>query len=164
MSDITKRVEDSALETVHLIRPADLNNAGRLFGGILMQWIDELAGVVARRHAGMPVTTASVDNLQFLHGAYQGDIVILSGKITYVGTTSMEVKVTSYVEKNLGERRLINVAYLTLVGLDENDRPARVPRLQVSGEEEQREWEQADMRRTMRKQQEAQGFHFYGKE
>ena len=66
MSTTTKKVSDSATETLHIVRPNHLNAAGRLFGGVLMQWIDELAGLVAKRHSHMNVTTASVDNLRFL--------------------------------------------------------------------------------------------------
>ena len=44
-----KRVADSMAETVHIVRPNHLNGANRLFGGILMQWIDEVAGIVAKR-------------------------------------------------------------------------------------------------------------------
>ena len=69
-----KTVDDSRVETVHIVRPSHLNGANRLFGGILMQWIDEVAGIVAKRHSGANVTTASVDNLTFLHGAYLGDL------------------------------------------------------------------------------------------
>ena len=88
-----KKVSESVVETVHLVRPNHLNAAGRLFGGILMQWIDEVAGVVGKRHAHRNVTTASVDNLNFLKGAYQRDLLVLHGKMTYVGKTSMDVKV-----------------------------------------------------------------------
>ena len=42
-----KTVAESRVETVHIIRPTDLNDAGRLFGGVLMQWIDEVAALVA---------------------------------------------------------------------------------------------------------------------
>ena len=61
-----RRVDESVVETVHVVRPNHLNSANRLFGGILMQWIDEVAGVVAKRHARTNVITASVDNLHFL--------------------------------------------------------------------------------------------------
>jgi len=88
-----KTVQESIVETVHIIRPSDLNDAGRLFGGVLMQWIDEVAALVAKRHSQMNVTTASVDNLQFLHGAFQRDVIVIIGKVTHVGHTSMEVKV-----------------------------------------------------------------------
>ena len=30
-----KRVEDSMVETVHIVRPTHLNPAGRLFGGLM---------------------------------------------------------------------------------------------------------------------------------
>ena len=52
-----KTVDDSRVETVHIVRPNHLNGANRLFGGILMQWIDEVAGIVAKRHSMCNVTT-----------------------------------------------------------------------------------------------------------
>ena len=61
-----KTVEDSRTEQVHLIMHQHLNAGGRLFGGMLMQWVDEVSGVVAMRHCGTyRVTTEAVDNLQF---------------------------------------------------------------------------------------------------
>ena len=48
---VSKTVADSRVETVHIVRPNHLNGAGRLFGGILMQWIDEVAGIVAKHGA-----------------------------------------------------------------------------------------------------------------
>ena len=47
-----KRVEDSLTEQSHLLMPKCLNAAGYLFGGQLLAWIDETAGIVAKRHAG----------------------------------------------------------------------------------------------------------------
>ena len=41
-----KTVEASMTEQVHLIMQQHLNGGGRLFGGALMQWLDEVAGVV----------------------------------------------------------------------------------------------------------------------
>ena len=110
MSVDKREVSESVVETVHMVRPNHLNASGRLFGGVLMQWIDEVAGLVAKRHARMNVTTASVDNLKFLHGAYQRDVIVIIGKATYIGRTSMEVKVDTYIEANDGSRTLINRA------------------------------------------------------
>ncbi len=154
-----RTVQDSLVETVHMIRPNHLNAAGRLFGGMLMQWLDEVAGLVAKRHTRANVITASVDNLRFIHGAYAGEMVVIIGRVTYVGNTSMEVRVDTYVE-NLddGKRHPINRAYFTMVALDEKDRPRRVPRLRISTEEEKAEWEAAEKRRTMRMQRKAEGF------
>ena len=145
-----KTVEESRVETVHLVRPNHLNGANRLFGGILMQWIDEVAGVVAKRHSMCNVTTASVDNLTFLHGAYNGDMVVIKGKLTWVGTSSMEVCVDTYVENLSGERHRINNAHFMMVALDENDRPVHVPRLILQTEDEHLAWAHGEERRRIR--------------
>ena len=87
-----------------------INHYGRLFGGHLLKWIDELAGIVAIRHCGGTVTTAAIDNLQFQAPAYTGDMIVLQGRVTYVGCTSMEVRVDTYREALDGNRELINVA------------------------------------------------------
>ena len=54
-------------------------------------------------------------------------MIVLIGKLTYVGTTSMEVRVDTYVEDAEGIRRPINRAYFCMVALDENDKPVKVP-------------------------------------
>ena len=158
MEIISKRVEESMTETIHMVMPNHLNGANRLFGGILMQWIDETAGIVAMRHAQSNVTTASVDNLKFLKGAYQNDLVVVRGKVTYVGRTSMEVRVDTFVESLDGIRRPINRAYFVMVAIDENDRPKPVPKLIIETPQEQAEWETAKMRAEVRKQRKVEGF------
>ena len=145
-----RKVSDSIVETVHMVRPQHLNASDRLFGGALMQWIDEVAGMVAKRHTRRNVITASVDSLSFLRGAYVKDTVVIIGKVTYVGNTSMEVKVDTYVEALSGERTPINHAYFTMVALDKNDRPVRVPRLELETEEEKEEWDKGEKRRELR--------------
>ena len=120
-----KKVEESVVEQVYQLRPEHLNGAGRLFGGRLMEWIDEVAGLVAIRHSQGNVVTASVDNLRFIRGAYQKDLVVLIGRLTYVGKSSMEVRVDTYVESMDGIRRPINRAYITLVALDTEGNPRK---------------------------------------
>ena len=133
----TKKVSDSMVEQVFQVRPEHLNGAGRLFGGQLMAWIDEVAGLVGIRHSNGDVITASVDNLKFMRGAYLKDLIVLVGRITYVGHTSMDVRVDTYIEDHRGIRRSINRAYLTLVAVDENDKPRPVPGLTLENESEQ---------------------------
>ena len=145
-----KTVDDSRVETVHLVRPNHLNGANRLFGGILMQWIDEVAGIVAKRHSMCNVTTASVDNLTFLHGAYQNEMVVIKGKLTWVGSSSMEVCVDTYVEDQTGKRVRINNAHFMMVALDENDRPVQVPRLILQTDDEHLAWSHGEERRRIR--------------
>ena len=146
----SRKVSDSRVETVHIVRPNHLNAAGRLFGGMLMQWIDEVAALVAKKHARMNITTVSIDHLQFLQGAYLGDAVVIHGKVTYVGRTSMDIKVETFVESEDGSRILINCAYVTEVALDLNGRPAAVPGLLLETEEDKAEWNKGEKRREIR--------------
>ena len=147
-----KTVDESRVETVHIVRPNHLNGANRLFGGILMQWIDEVAGIVAKRHSMTNVTTASVDNLTFLHGAYQNEMIVIKGKITWVGSSSMEVCVDTYVENLSGQRDRINNAHFMMVALDENDKPVKVPQVILQTDDEKLAWAHGEERRRIRNQ------------
>lgn len=146
-----KRVSDSLTEQVQILTLEDLNGYKRLFGGQLMRWIDIVAAVTARRHCEKNVTTAMVDSLKFKEPAHANDLIVLRGKITYVGRTSMEVRVDSYVEAPDGKRRLINIAYFIMVALDESEKPTRVPGLILESEEEKIEWELGEKRYKYRK-------------
>ena len=151
-----RRARDSYTEQVQIIMPQHVNGAQRLFGGQLMAWIDVVAGVAARRHSGRTVTTASVDELSFLNPANIDDTVVLAARVTYVGRTSMEVRVDTYVERPDGRRDPVNRAYLVLVALDESGKPTEVPDLAVETEEERAEWADGERRKLLRKERRLQ--------
>ena len=75
-----KRVEDSQVEQIFMVHPEHLNGAGRLFGGQIMSWIDEVAALVGLRHAQSSIVTASVDNLEFMEGAHLNDMIVKQGR------------------------------------------------------------------------------------
>ena len=135
-----------------------INGAGRLFGGRLMEWIDIVAGVAARRHSGRNVTTASVDTLSFKAPAYLNDTVSIEGVVTATGRTSMEVRVDTYVEALDGQRSMINRAYLVLVALDAQGHPTPVPPLLAETDEERAEQEAGLRRTALRKQRQKEQF------
>ena len=153
-----KKVSDSLTEQQYLIRPAYINHYGRLFGGQLLYWIDELAGIVAIRHSGAIVTTAAIDNLQFQAPAYEGDMIVLQGQVTYVGRSSMEIRVDTYREALDGTRVMINRAYIDMVAIDSEGKPIEVPGLIVETPEQQAEYDAAKKRKALRKQRRQEGF------
>ncbi len=155
-----KNVDDSITEWTKVVKYGDINSDGRLFGGQLMSWIDEVAGTVALRHSGNPVATAAVDNMQFKQGAVLGDVLVMIGKLTHVGRTSMEVRVDTYVEDiQTGMRHVLNRAYFTEVCIDNDGTPCIVPYgMNVRTENEKAEWEGAIKRRELRKQRRMEGF------
>ncbi|MDO4521588.1 MAG: acyl-CoA thioesterase [Eubacteriales bacterium] len=153
-----KTVADSQVEQSYLLMPRHINGDGRLFGGRLLEWIDEVAGIVAKRHAESEVVTACLDNMVFKSGAYRNDTVVVRGHLTYVGKSSMEVRVDSYREALDGTRTVINRVHVVMVAVDENGKPRAVPGLIVEGESAQAEWEAAKKRVELRKIRHAEGF------
>ena len=153
-----KRVGESRTEQVYLIRTMHINSYGRLFGGYLMQWIDEVAGVVARRHSGSTITTAAVDNLSFKEGAHLGDLIVIIGRVTYTGKTSMEVLVETFIEDYAGNRHLINKAYVVMVAVDEDGKPVPVPGLILQTDKDRTEWQAGERRTALRKKRRVEDY------
>ncbi|HIT91230.1 MAG TPA: acyl-CoA thioesterase [Candidatus Merdenecus merdavium] len=154
-----KRVGDSLTENAYFVQSSHINGYGRLFGGDLMRWMDVVAGIVSRRHCGKEITTAAIDQLVFKEPAFVNDIVVLVGKITYVGRSSMEVRVDAFVEEREdGTRRLINHAYFVMVAIDENGKPIEVPGLVLENENQQIEWEGGKKRYLLRKDRKLEGY------
>ena len=48
-----------------------------------------------------------------------------------------------------------------MVGIDEDNKPCRLPRLILTTDEDRKEWEQAEIRRKIRQKQRAEGIFFY---
>ena len=153
-----KRACESSTEQTYILMPQHINGYGRLFGGRLMEWIDVTAGVVARRHCQHNVTTVAVDNLQFHGPAHENDTVVICGRVTHVGRTSMEIRVEVFVENMDGSRKFINRAYLVMVALDENEKPTPVPGLIIETDEDRSEWEGGLLRDRLRKQRRKEEF------
>ncbi|MFA5449066.1 MAG: acyl-CoA thioesterase [Clostridia bacterium] len=145
-----KTPSDSISEQIQLVFSAHINGSGRLFGGKLLEWMDVLAAVVAKRHSEHNVTTVSINKVDFEAPALLNDTVLLIGKIIHAGKTSMSVKVTVYVEKLNGKRKLINTATFVLVALGDDDKPVPVPRLQPITDEEKADFAACEEKRQAR--------------
>ena len=154
----SKYVSESQTEQVQIVMQGDANGQGRLFGGRLIEWIDIVAAVVARRHSGCEVTTVSIDNLHFKAPAYINDTVVLIGYVTFTGRTSIEVRVDTYAENLQGERNMINKAYVVMVALDENEKPASVPALTLETDMQRAEWAAGEKRYAFIKQRRSEIF------
>ena len=154
-----KFVGEASAVATHMLRHEDINGSNRLFGGRLMEWIDDVAGIAARLQCGGNVTTAAIDTLEFKYPAFLNDIVIIEAWVTHVGNTSMEVRADSYVvDPATGERFMINHAYLTEVCVDEDGHPTRVPwGLVATNEEQHAECDGARRRAEIRKMRRKEG-------
>ena len=86
-----KKVSASETHQLHVVIHPDINGFGRLFGGRLLEWIDEVAGATARRHCGRDATTVAIDNLYFKSGAYLNDIIVLHLRLPSVEIVSLDI-------------------------------------------------------------------------
>lgn len=146
-----KTVGESKITISQQMLPSDANSFGFVHGGTIMKLVDTAAGVVAMRHARRRVATAAIDSMSFLSPVRVGDLVTVRASVNDVGRTSMEVGVRVDVEDLLtGWVTHTSSAYLVMVALDEQGRPAEVPGLIAETEEERRRMAKAKTRRARR--------------
>jgi acyl-CoA hydrolase len=130
---------------------ADANTAGNVHGGTIMRMCDEVAGLAAIRHAGTRVVTAGMDRMTFLHPVYIGMILTVRGTVNAAWNTSMEVGVRVEAENvHTGEVTHTSTAYLTMVALTPEGKPAPVPPVDPQTDDERRRQREAEHRRATR--------------
>ena len=130
---------------------ADANTAGNVHGGVIMHLCDEVAGIAAVRHSGARVVTAAMDRMVFLHPVFVGALVTVKATVNAAWRTSMEVGVRVESENvRSGEVTHTSTAYLTMVALDDQGRPAEVPAIRAETPDEQRRAREAQQRRDHR--------------
>ena len=146
-----RTVADSRSVLVHWRGPTDANSAGFVHGGVVMKLIDEVSGLAAVRHSHQRVVTAGADRMTFEQAIHVGQLVTLQASVNAAWNTSMEVGVRVVAENpRTGEIRHTNSAYLTMVAVDDDGRPAPVPPLRTETPDELRREAEAQLRRSNR--------------
>jgi acyl-CoA hydrolase len=129
----------------------DANTAGYVHGGVIMRLCDEVAGIAAIRHCGTRVVTAGMDRMTFVHPVHVGQLVTVRAAVNAAWRTSMEVGVRVDSEDVITRQTAhTSTAYLTMVALDDDGRPASVPALLTETPEERRRESEAQLRRDNR--------------
>lgn len=120
-------MSESRATMVRLMMPTDANPHGNVHGGVIMKLVDEVAGIVAHRHARRNVVTARLDRMDFLEPVFVGNAVIFDAQLAFTGRTSMEVMVDIRAE-NLDTGEIVNTgtAWLTMIALNERGRPVPI--------------------------------------
>lgn len=130
---------------------ADANVAGDIHGGWIMKLCDDAAVIAACRHAATRVVTLAVDGLLFRNPVKVSNVVTLKAMVNAAWNTSMEVGVRVEAEDLMsGEHTHTLTAYLTMIALDVDGRPTEVPELKPTTVEEERRWQEANLRRRIR--------------
>jgi len=146
-----KTPSESSLTTARLMMPTDANILGNVFGGAIMRYMDEVAAIVAWRHAEKNCVTASIDRMNFWKPVFVGSVLILRASVNYVGETSMEIGVRIEAQDPSTHRVThTGSCYLTYVAIDANRRPVKIPKLRPANAVERRRFREAITRRKLR--------------
>jgi acyl-CoA hydrolase len=106
------------------IKPEDLNPNGTLFGGRLLEWIDEEAALYAIIQLENPRTvTKFMSEINFRSSAKIGDIIEIGLDTIGFGNTSLTL--CCEVRNKMTREVIISIDRITMVGLDENGKPCR---------------------------------------
>ncbi|MFW5984775.1 MAG: acyl-CoA thioesterase [Halanaerobiaceae bacterium] len=137
-----KTISYSRTVMSRIMLPNQANPAGNVHGGEIMKLMDDTAYVVARKHSRENVVTARVDELQFHQPIYVDNLTTCRAQLVFVGQTSMEVRVKVEVQDLESEEnpRTALTAFFTMVALDKNGQPTKVPPLILETEEEKKEF------------------------
>ncbi len=140
-----------SLVIAELIPPEAANFSGKAHGGYLLHSLDRVAYACATRYAENYTVTLSVDQVVFREAVYVGELVTYKASINRVGKTSMEVGIKVIAENlKTGEIRHTNTCYFTMVALDEQGKPTKVPAYTPKTDEQKRRWKEAEIRNKMR--------------
>jgi acyl-CoA hydrolase len=122
MSDPDGRPTSHSRVTLSRIMTAiDVNLYGTVHGGVLMKFVDDVAGASAARHSGGTAVTAAIDEIIFLEPVRVGDLVHAHAQVNWTGSTSMEVGVKVSAERwdtAVDEPLTVATAYLVFVAVD----------------------------------------------
>ncbi len=104
------------------VKPEDLNPNHSLFGGRLLQWIDEEAVIYAIVQLANPyVVTKFISEINFIKAPKQGDIIEIGIIATHFGNTSLTMRCE--VRNMLTREPILNIDKLVFVNLNENGVP-----------------------------------------
>ena len=99
-----RTVDHSALTLTQMISPQQAGRAGVAHGGEIMKLMDTAAGIVAARHGHKDTVTASVEGINFYRPVKVYELVAVKAHLTYVGYSSMEVRVDVFTEDILRDQ------------------------------------------------------------
>ena len=104
------------------VKPEDLNPNGTLFGGRLLQWIDEEVALYAIIQLEIPKTvTKFMSEIDFVSSARKGDIIEIGIEVVKFGRTS--ITLGCEVRNKITRKTIISIDKIIMVSLDDEGKP-----------------------------------------
>lgn len=105
------------------VKPEDLNPNKSLFGGRLLQWIDEEAALYAIiQLENQKVVTKYISEINFISSAVTGDIIEIGIEPVSFGSTSLTLRCV--VRNKMNRKEILSIEKIVMVNLDEHGKPS----------------------------------------
>ena len=147
-------------ESTLLVRPEHLNHHGYLFGGRLLEWLDEQAYIAAMSllKPEANLVTVAIDRVAFRHSVRQGSMLRFRSLPVHAGRTSLTV-FTQVLLLGFPKETDIFSGYVTFVCLGKKERARRIAPLmlkpltyaELNSDEARRHWDEVERARQARK-------------
>ena len=125
--NLAQKMEAAETRITKAVFPNTTNHYATLFGGTALQWMDEAAFITATRFSRQKIVTVCSDRIDFTTPIPAGTFVELIGQVVNVGNTSIQIRVTVYLEQMYDESRVKAIEGLfTFVAVDDAMRPIPV--------------------------------------
>ncbi len=112
------------------VKPEDLNPNHSLFGGRLLQWIDEEAALYAIiQLENTKVVTKFISEINFVSSAKQGDIIEIGIEAVHFGNSSVTLRCD--VRNKMTHQTIITVDKIVMVNLDADGNPSPHGKTQI---------------------------------
>lgn len=99
------------------VKPEDLNSHGALFGGRLLQWVDEDGAIIAVTQLGTSqLVTRYMSEVNFVARADRGDLLELSYRVARFGRTS--ITLSCRVENVITGQEILTLSEIVFVSVD----------------------------------------------
>ncbi|KXX65855.1 acyl-CoA thioesterase [Marichromatium gracile] len=117
------------MENYKVVRPGHLNHYGYLFGGFLLQWVDEIGWIAASRdNPGCRLVTVGMDRVEFHHSVREGSVLRFEATESCRGTSSLTYAVSVFADDlETGTGQEIFSTCITFVRVDEDGRKCPLP-------------------------------------
>jgi uncharacterized protein (TIGR00369 family) len=146
-----------------LMTPDTANFSGKVHGGAILKLLDQVAYACASRYAGHYVVTLSVDQVMFRQPIQVGELVTFLASVNHTGNSSMEVGIKVVAEDIRAKVvRHVNSCFFTMIAVDDDGRPTKVPALSPQTADERRRFAEAEVRRAMRRELERKFAEVHG--
>ena len=104
-----------------LVMPDHINNAGTLFGGQMLSWMDLAAAKVSyqflKNTDAVAAVTRAIEKVEFREPVYSGEWVNFTSVVIKTGKSSVTINVEAFAESKSRGKRLACTAIITMVSV-----------------------------------------------